>query len=132
MLSDVIADMFTRIRNALKENHEYVEVPYSKFKFQILKILEDNGFITSFQVNSLNLHKKNIIIKLKYNKQGNSVISNIEKVSKASRRVYLKKKNIPKILSGFGISIISTSKGLLTGKQARINNLGGEIIGVVW
>ena len=132
MINDVIADMFTRIRNALKEKHEYVEIPYSKLKFQITKILQDSGFIHNYQVNSFDLNKKNINIKLKYKKDGNSLITKLNRVSKSSKRIYLKKSDIPKVLNGFGISIISTSKGILTGKDARINNVGGELIGIVW
>ena len=132
MYSDVIADMFTRIRNAIKERHLNVEIPYSVFKYEISKLLFQNGFIKSFSVNSDNLHKKNINIILKYKKNGNPLITHIERVSKPSKRIYQKKSDISKTRSGFGLSIFSTSKGLISGKDARIKNVGGELIGVVW
>jgi len=132
MFNDVIADMFTRIRNALKERHEFVNIPYSTVKFRIAQILLDNGFINSFDVFGDSLSKKSIKISLKYKKDGTSVISKLERVSKPSKRIYTKKSSIPRIMSGFGCSFISTSKGLISGREARIKNVGGELIGFVW
>ena len=132
MYNDVIADMFTRIRNALKENHDAVEIPYSTLKFRISQILKENGFITSFEVFGDTLAKKTIKIILKYKKNGIPIISKLERVSKPSKRIYIKKCNIPKVLNGYGISFISTSKGLISGKEARVKNVGGELVGIVW
>ena len=132
MYNDVIADMFTRVRNALKESHDSVEIPYSTLKFRIAQILKENGFITSFDVFGDSLAKKTIKIILKYKKNGLPIISKLERVSKPSKRIYIKKSNIPKVLNGYGISFISTSKGLISGKEARVKNVGGELVGIVW
>tara|TARA_B100000427_G_scaffold329816_1_gene348095 strand:+ start:6411 stop:6809 length:399 start_codon:yes stop_codon:yes gene_type:complete len=132
MYNDVIADMFTRIRNALKESHETVDIPFSTLKFRVAQILKENGFITSFEVYGDSLAKKVLKLTLKYKKNGSSIISKLERVSKPSKRIYIKKTNIPKVMNGFGISLISTSKGLISGKEARVKNVGGELIGIVW
>ena len=131
-LMDPIGDMFTRIRNALKESHETVDIPFSTLKFRIAQILKENGFITSFEVYGDSLAKKVLKLTLKYKKNGSSIISKLERVSKPSKRIYIKKTNIPKVMNGFGISLISTSKGLISGKEARVKNVGGELIGIVW
>ncbi|RAP26453.1 30S ribosomal protein S8 [Candidatus Marinamargulisbacteria bacterium SCGC AG-333-B06] len=132
MVSDIIADMFTRIRNSLKERHEYVEVPYSTLKFRISQILKEYGFITSFEVFGESLTKKIIKINLKYKKNGTPIISKLDRVSKPSKRIYVTKSEIPKVMNGFGLSLVSTSKGILSGKEARLKNVGGELIGVIW
>ena len=131
-VTDPISDLFTRIRNALKEKHESVLIPYSKNKFIILKILEDNGFIKNFYIVDESLIQKNIKINLKYRPNGSQLISELKRISKPSKRVYIRKSEVPKVLSGFGISIISTSKGILSGKDARLKNVGGELMGIVW
>ena len=132
MNNDVIADMFTKIRNALKENHSSVSVPHSNIKYTICQILKTSGFIHSYDVSDSSLTKKSININLKYKKNGSSIISSIKKISKPSKRIYVQKNDIPKVLNGFGLSIISTSKGILSGKEARLKNVGGELIGEVW
>ena len=132
MYTDVISDMFTRIRNAQKENHEKVSIPYSKTKFRISKVLLDSGFVSNIEIFGESLQKKSIIIELKYRKNGIPVISEIKRVSKPSKRIYTKKADVPKVLKGFGLSIISSSKGILSGKDARLKNVGGELIGIVW
>ena len=132
MYNDVIADMFTRIRNALKETHEHVLIPFSTLKFRIAQILKENGFITSFEVYGDSLSKKTIKILLKYKKNGLPIISKLERVSKPSKRIYISKCNIPKVMNGYGVSFVSTSKGLISGKEARMKNVGGELIGIVW
>ena len=131
-ITDPISDLFTRVRNALKEKHESLTVPYSKNKFIILKILEDNGFIKNFYIVDESLVQKNIKINLKYRPNGSQLISELKRISKPSKRVYVKKAEIPRVLSGFGLSIMSTSKGIISGKDARIKNVGGELIGIVW
>jgi len=131
MILDPISDMFTRIRNALKENKESVSLPYSKVKYSIANILHNSGFISSYEKKDVGNNKFVINISLKYF-QGNSVIRSIFRISKSSRRIYVKKSKIPKVLNGFGESIISTSKGLMSGKEARLFKLGGELIGEVY
>lgn len=130
-IQDPISDLFTKIRNALLVEKDFVETGYSKILFEIANVLKVNGFINDVQIVSESLNKQKIKITLKYFK-GSSVITNIERKSKPSKRIYLKKTNIPKVLSGYGISILSTSKGILSGKDARIKNVGGELLGVVW
>ena len=130
-LTDPIADMFTRIRNALQENHEEVTVPYSKIKLSILELFKNYGFINSFKVYD-NKGKSQIVINLKYDSNGKSIISVIKRVSKPGKRIYVKKASVPKVRSGFGLSIINSSKGVLDGKAARLSNVGGELIGIVF
>ena len=129
--TDPIADYFTRIRNALLARHDDVLVPYSKIKEQISQILVTEGFIKSFEINDIRSNIKQLSIKLKYTKTGRPVISSLKRISRPSNRFYVSKSRVSKTLNGFGISILSTNKGVLTGRQARINNLGGELIGEV-
>jgi small subunit ribosomal protein S8 len=130
-MTDPIADMLTRIRNANSAYHEELEMPYSKMKEQIAGILEREGYIRGYQVvegKSYNLLR----IKLKYGPNKEHVISGIKRISKPGRRVYSKGADLPRVLGGLGIAIVSTSQGLLTDKEARRRNLGGEVIAFVW
>ncbi|MBG0730815.1 30S ribosomal protein S8 [Mycoplasma sp. 'Moose RK'] len=128
-ITDPIADMLTRIRNATSRKHKQATVQHSMLKQKILEIIKEAGYIKDFKVEG-DL-KKNIIIDLKY--KGNvSVISKLVRVSKPSLRVYTPAEKIPLVQSGFGIAILSTSKGLLTDAQARKENVGGEIIAYIW
>jgi len=129
---DPIADMFTRIRNALIVSFDTITIQYSNIKCEIAKILTNEGYINGYEIINDDLNKRYIKLILKYDGEGNPLIENIRRVSKPSRRVYLKKKDIYKVLNGFGVLIVSTSKGLLTGKEARLRNLGGEVIGEVF
>lgn len=135
---DPISDMLTRIRNAQKAGHSEVAFPFSKLKMAVSKILEKEGFVESSETVNKNEENSfdNIRIILKYQKSGNNsknpAISEITRVSKEGKRVYVKKDEIKKIKNGFGISIISTSKGVMTGKEARKMGLGGEYICEVW
>ena len=131
-IMDPISDMFTRIRNAIIAKHDATTVPHSKMKVEIAKILKAEGFIIDFKVVDESSFKKNIEISVKYTPEGDSVISVLKKVSKPSKRIYVAKKEVPKPLNGFGISIVSTSKGVLSGREARLNNVGGELIGIVY
>ena len=132
MLSDPIADMLTRIRNASAVFKKEVFIPFSKQKEEIAKILSREGYLNKCKVQSAKCKiKKDLVVELKY-KRGKPVIDGIERVSRPGLKVYLPYKRIPRVLSGFGITIISTSKGLMTGKQARKNKLGGELICKVW
>ena len=129
---DPVGDMLTRIRNAIKSGKENVECPYSKLKVDILKLLKSEGFIKYYEIVDEDLKKRHLKIGIKYTADGESVISAIKKVSLSSKRKYVKKKQVPKVRNGFGISILTTPKGVLTGRQARINNTGGELLAVVY
>ena len=130
VVTDPIADMLTRIRNALTAKHESVEIPASKMKKAIADILLDEGYISNVEVKNDDV-QGSILVTLKYSKDGN-VISGLKRISKPGLRVYAKSNEIPKVLNGLGIAILSTSKGIMTDKQARANNLGGEVLAFVW
>ena len=127
MITDPISDMLTRIRNAISKKHEFVRIPSSKFKLQIAKILEEEGFISSFDMVDQDKFKL-ININLKYNDRKVSVIKEIKRVSKPGLRVYVNKNEIPRVRGGLGTSIISTSKGVMTGNKARAIGVGGEVL----
>ena len=132
MLStDSIADMLTRIRNALKVKHPDVVVPASKEKTEIAKILLDEGYITSYEVKP-NGKFNDIVITLKYDSEGQSVIQGLKRISKPGLRVYAEADKIPYVISGLGIAIISTNKGIVTDKVARSYHVGGEVLAFVW
>ena len=128
---DPIADMLTRIRNANVVKHETVDVPASNIKKELARILLEEGFVRGYDV--IEDGKQGIIrIQLKYGHSGERVISGLKRISKPGMRVYAAKQEIPRVLNGLGISVISTSKGILTDKQARKENVGGEVICYVW
>jgi small subunit ribosomal protein S8 len=134
---DPIADMFTRIRNASAVKKSELVLPMSKLKYEIAKILETEGWIkkTAIVAGGLNgQHNKfdELQIQLKYRKNGKPQISSIQRVSRPGRRVYVSKNEIPKVLNNFGIAIISTSQGLMTNKEAKKQNIGGEVIGEIF
>ncbi len=126
-MTDPIADMLTRIRNANMVSHETVEIPASKLKIELAKLLKSEGFITDYEVKESGKFKV-IVITLKYDQNRKPVISKLERVSKPGLRTYHKAKNLPKVLGGLGVAIISTSKGLLTDRKARKENVGGEVL----
>ncbi len=130
-MTDPIADMLTRIMNAIRAAREEVDIPSSKLKINITKILKSEGYIRNFKIVSVG-GRKNIRIFLKYDEAGDSVITGLKRISKSSRRVYKKCEDIPNVLNGYGINIVSTSKGLLTDREARKMNVGGEIICSLW
>jgi small subunit ribosomal protein S8 len=131
MMTDPIADMLTRIRNGNNAKHESVDVPASNIKKQIAQILLDEGFIKSFEV--IDDNKQGIIrIQLKYGQNNEKIISGIKKISKPGLKVYVKSNEIPKVLGGLGIAILSTSKGVMTDKEARKEGTGGEVLCYVW
>ena len=131
MMTDPIADMLTRIRNGNKANHLSVSLPSSNEKRAIAQILLDEGYIKGFDVEEDN--KQGILtINLKYAEEGEKVISGLRRISKPGLRVYVKANEVPKVLDGLGIAIISTSKGIITDKTARELNVGGEVICYVW
>ncbi|MEJ8552959.1 MULTISPECIES: 30S ribosomal protein S8 [Tepidibacter] len=130
-MTDPIADMLTRIRNANTVKHETVDIPASNIKKEIARILLEEGFIKGYDV--IEDAKQGIIrAQLKYGKNNEKVITGIKRISKPGMRVYAAKDEIPKVLNGLGISIISTSKGIITDKQSRKEGVGGEVICYVW
>jgi len=126
-MTDPIADMLTRIRNGLVARHDEVEIPKSKIKEEIAKILVEEGYVTSYKVND-----NNIVITLKYGPNNQKVISGIKRISKPGLRVYAAIENMPVVLGGMGIAILSTNKGIMTNKQAKAANVGGEVLAYVW
>lgn len=131
MMTDPIADMLTRIRNSNNAKHDSVDVPASNIKKEIAQILLSEGFIKGFDV--IEDGKQGIIrIDLKYGKSSEKVISGIKRISKPGLKVYVKSDEIPRVLGGLGIAVLSTSKGIMTDKQARKENVGGEVICYVW
>lgn len=126
-MTDTISDMLTRIRNALLANHKEVIIPSSNIKIDIAKVLKEEGYITDFNIIEDGV-KKSIKIVLKYGDKGIKAITKIKRVSKPSRKVYVGKNNIPRISGGMGITILSTSKGIMTGTDARTKGIGGEVI----
>jgi len=129
-VTDSIGDMLTRIRNAGRANHKKVEIPRSNMKWEIAKILRDQGYIEKCEDIKDDI-QGNILVVLKYYKR-NSVIKNIERISKPGRRVYVSSDNLTRVKNGLGIAIVSTSKGVMTVKQAKKDNVGGEVLCSVW
>jgi len=129
-VTDPIADMLTRIRNANQMRNETVEIPLSNIKLRIAEILKNEGFIVSFEVKELKPESK-LILTLKYVEK-ERVIKGLKRISKPGLRVYANKNDIPKVLNGLGIAIISTSKGLMTDKEARKEGAGGEVVAYIW
>jgi small subunit ribosomal protein S8 len=130
-MTDPIADMLTRIRNASQVSHTTVEMPSSKLKVQLAKLLKEEGFITDYSVKEEGKFKV-LVITLKYDAKNKPIITKLERISKPGLRNYSKAKNLPKVLGGMGIAIVSTSKGLLTDRKARKENIGGEVLCYVY
>ena len=130
-ITDTIADMLTRIRNANSAKHPTVDVPASNMKKQIAQILVDEGYIKNFRV--IEDDKQGVIrITLKYTENKSQVITGLRRVSKPGLRIYSNSKDMPKVMKGLGIAIVSTSKGVMTDREARKNNVGGEVLAYVW
>jgi len=130
-MTDPIADMLTRIRNAHRASHEQVSMPFSKIKENIASVLKSEGYIRNYNIISQD-NKKTIKIFIKYDNDGTSVINGIKRISKTSQRNYSSYKKIPKVLNGYGINIVSTSKGIMSDINARKGKIGGEILCSVW
>jgi len=130
-ISDPIADMLTRIRNAVLVRHDFVQIPSSRMKLSIARVLKGEGFIKDYEVLRSKPHRA-IKIYLKYSDNNQPVLSGLERVSKPGLRVYAQRKEIPRVYSGLGIAIVSTSKGVMTGQQAWRRGLGGELLCYVW
>ena len=130
-VTDTIADMLTRIRNANSAKHPTVDIPRSKEKKQIAKILQDEGYIKAFRI--IEDDKQGVIrITLKYTENKNQVITGLRRVSKPGLRIYSSSREIPKVMKGLGIAIVSTSKGIMTDRKARAENVGGEVLAFIW
>lgn len=130
-MTDPIADMLTRIRNAIMANHQRVDIPGSKLKLEVARILKEEGYINNY-VTKGEKPKFTIRIFLRYDAKGVSSITHLSRVSRPGRRVYTGASRIPRVLGGYGINIISTSKGLMSGKKARQENIGGEIMANIY
>jgi small subunit ribosomal protein S8 len=130
-MTDPIADMLTRLRNANSAYHDSVAMPHSKIKAHIAEILRQEGYIAGFSVEDAEVGK-NLVVQLKYGNARERSIAGIKRVSKPGLRVYAKKDNLPRVLGGLGVAIISTSSGLMTDRQAKKNGVGGEVLAYVW
>lgn len=133
MITDPISDMFARIRNANLKLHEKIDIPSSKLKVEIARILKEEGYIIDYKTKSIEKQSHGVLeIHLRYVTGGKSVIQGLKRVSKSSLRIYKGYANMPKTVGGLGITIVSTSQGLMTDRQARKDKIGGEVIGYVW
>jgi len=130
-MTDPIADMLTRIRNANKERFETVSIPSSQKKINILNVLKEEGYIADFVAKDLESNKKELVVTLKY-KGNKRVISGIKRISKPGLRVYVESENVPYVYNGIGTAIITTSKGVMTDRKARKEKIGGEVIAYIW
>ena len=131
VVTDPIADMLTRIRNANQMKYNEVLVPTSKLKVDIANILKNEGYINGYKIEKSSVGS-NMIIELKYGAKKERVITGLKRISKPGLRVYAKKENVPMVINGLGIAIISTSKGLMVDREARKQNLGGEVLAYIW
>ena len=131
MVTDPIADMLTRVRNANQMRDKEVEVPASKLKEEIARILKEEGFINDYKIKK-NSVQNTIVLSLRYTEKRERVITGLKRISKPGLRVYAKAEDVPYVLNGLGIAIISTSKGLMTDKEARKETLGGEVLAYIW
>ena len=131
MVTDPIADMLTRIRNANQMRDKEVEVPASNLKIEIAKILKEEGFVNDYKIKKNNVQNI-IVLNLKYTENKVRIITGLKRISKPGLRVYVKAEEVPSVLNGLGIAIISTSKGVMTDKEARANSLGGEVLAYIW
>ncbi len=131
VVTDTIADMLTRIRNANQMRYEEVRVPASNLKKEIARILKDEGFIKDYKLEKNDV-QGTLILTLKYTEKKERVITGLKRISKPGLRVYARNDEIPKVLNGLGIAILSTSKGIMTDKEARKQNIGGEVLAYIW
>ena len=131
VVTDTIADMLTRIRNANQMRYTEVKVPASKLKLELARILKEEGFIKDYKLLDENVQGM-ILLTLKYGENKQRVITGLKRISKPGLRVYAKAEEVPRVLNGLGLAIISTSKGIMTDKEARRQNLGGEVLAYIW
>jgi small subunit ribosomal protein S8 len=130
-LTDPVADMLTRIRNAISARHQKVDIPASKLKLEIARILKEEGYVSNFKATEEEGHKI-LRVYLKYSNNNEAVISNVNRVSRPGCRVYVRRTETPRVLGGLGINILTTPRGVMTGRQARKQGLGGELLCEVW
>jgi small subunit ribosomal protein S8 len=130
-LTDPVADMLTRVRNAINARHQKVDIPASKLKLEIARILKEEGYISNFKATEEESHRI-LRIYLKYGNNNEAAISNVQRVSRPGCRVYVRRTEIPRVLGGLGINILTTPKGVMTGRKARKEGLGGELLCEVW
>jgi small subunit ribosomal protein S8 len=130
-MTDPIADMLTRMRNAIASKHSRVDIPASKLKLEIARILKEEGYINNFVIKGEGV-KRTLRIFLRYDTRGTSSITHLSRVSRPGRRVYMGSTDIPKVLGGYGVNIVSTSRGLMSGKRARRENVGGEVLAQIY
>jgi small subunit ribosomal protein S8 len=130
-LTDPVADMLARIRNAISARHQKVDIPASKLKLEIARILKEEGYISNFKATEEEGHKV-LRVYLKYGNNNEAVISKAERVSRPGYRVYVRRTEIPRVLGGMGINILTTPRGVMTGRQARREGLGGEVLCEIW
>ncbi len=131
MHSDPIADMLTRIRNGMAARHHKVEIPGSKVKIELARILKEEGYVANYRVAADN-NKKTLKVYLKYRPDNRPVITRLTRISKPSRRVYVDAQDIPRVIGGMGVSVLTTSKGVMTGRQAKGLGIGGEVLCTVY
>lgn len=131
MHSDPIADMLTRIRNGQSAQHQKVEIPGSRLKIELARILKEEGYVSNYRVADHD-NKKVLKVYLKYRADRKPVITRLTRVSKPSRRVYVDRRNVPLVIGGMGVAVLTTSKGVMTGKEAREKGLGGEVLCTVY
>ncbi len=132
MLTDPVADMLTRIRNANKALHDTVELPTSKLKEEIARILKEEGYVRDYHVDDRELPYKVLVIELKYGRGRERVLTGVKRISKPGRRIYAGKDRLPRVLGGMGTAILSTSRGVITSRTAEREGIGGEVICFVW
>lgn len=131
MLTDPIADMLTRLRNANLALHDTVEMPASKLKTEVARVLRESGYIADYEVREEGSYP-DLVVRLKYDRDRRRVISGLERVSRPGRRVYVDRADVPRVLGGMGIAVMSTSQGVITGHEARRRGIGGEVLCSVW
>jgi len=132
MLTDPLADLLTRIRNANKARFETVDIPHSRLKAGVVNLLKREGYVSDFKVLSAENNKKTVRVFLRYDKQREPIITGLKRISKPSLRVYARNDKLPSVRSGLGLAILSTSKGIVTDREARDLNVGGEVLCFVW
>ena len=131
-MSDPIADLLTRIRNANSANHDSLELDHSKLKLEIVKVLQSEGYIKRYEVSGEDTHRPQIKVHLKYGPRREKVLTDLKRVSKPGRRVYTGCGTLPKVMGGLGIAILTTPQGVMTDRQARRQGVGGEVLCYVW
>jgi small subunit ribosomal protein S8 len=132
MQTDPIADMLTRIRNAARAKHARVDVPASKLKIEVARILKEEGFIATYKVAEENKVRKTLRVFLKYTADRQSVFTGLKRISRPGRRVYAGKLEVAKVMGGLGVSILTTPRGVMTGRAARKSGVGGEVLCEIW